>query len=87
MKTDFEDYLIDAKLHIETVGRDDSFSTDHLPFGKSDNLVIAVSPWVIPDLRITVKNAGVIGTICVSGLPHMEDHKLIVDSLKQYLSK
>jgi uncharacterized protein (UPF0303 family) len=36
---------------------------------------------------LTVKNAGVIGTICVSGLPHMEDHKLIVDSLKQYLSQ
>lgn len=30
MKADFEDYLIDAKLHIDTVGRNDSFSTDHL---------------------------------------------------------
>ena len=30
MKSEFEDYLIDAKLHIETVGRNDSFSTDHL---------------------------------------------------------
>ena len=30
MKTDFEDYLIDAKLHIETTGRNDSFSTEHL---------------------------------------------------------
>ena len=34
---------------------------------------------------LTVKNAGVIGTICVSGLPHLEDHKLIVDALEQYL--
>ncbi len=30
MKADFEDYLIDAKLHIDTVGRNDSYSTDHL---------------------------------------------------------
>ena len=30
MKSDFEDYLTDAKLHIETTGRNDSFSTDHL---------------------------------------------------------
>lgn len=33
---------------------------------------------------LTVKNAGTIGTICVSGLPHLEDHKLIVDSLDLY---
>ncbi len=36
---------------------------------------------------LTVKNIGVIGTICVSGLPHMEDHKLIIDSLEEYLRK
>ena len=30
MKADFEDYLVDAKLHIDTVGRNDSYSTDHL---------------------------------------------------------
>ncbi|MCR5357764.1 MAG: heme-binding protein [Lachnospiraceae bacterium] len=34
---------------------------------------------------LAVKNIGVIGTICVSGLPHMEDHKLIVDALEEYL--
>ena len=36
---------------------------------------------------LIVKNAGVIGTICVSGLPHLEDHKLIVDTLKDYFGK
>jgi uncharacterized protein (UPF0303 family) len=36
---------------------------------------------------LTVKNVGVVGTICVSGLPHLEDHKLIVESLEQYLSQ
>lgn len=30
MKTEFDDYLTDAKLHIETTGRNDSFSTNHL---------------------------------------------------------
>ena len=34
---------------------------------------------------LTVKNVGVVGTICVSGLPHLEDHQLIVDSLREYL--
>lgn len=32
-----------------------------------------------------VKNAGVIGTVCVSGLPHMLDHKLVADTLREYL--
>ena len=36
---------------------------------------------------LTVKTIGVIGTICVSGLPHMEDHKLIVDALEEYLGE
>lgn len=34
---------------------------------------------------LIVKNAGVIGTICVSGLPHTDDHKVITDTLKKYL--
>ena len=36
---------------------------------------------------LTVKNTGVIGTICVSGLPHLEDHNFIVDALKEYLHR
>ena len=36
---------------------------------------------------LIVKNIGAVGTICVSGLPHMEDHKLITDSLKEYLGR
>ncbi len=34
---------------------------------------------------LNIKKAGVVGTICVSGLPHLEDHQLIVDSLREYL--
>lgn len=30
MKADFEDYLTDAKLHIETTGRDDRYSDPHI---------------------------------------------------------
>ena len=36
---------------------------------------------------LAVKEVGVVGTICVSGLPHLEDHKLIIDSLKEYLGR
>ncbi|MHC1772858.1 MAG: heme-degrading domain-containing protein [Flexilinea sp.] len=34
---------------------------------------------------VRVKNAGVIGVILVSGLPHKEDHSFIVRCLKSYL--
>lgn len=34
---------------------------------------------------LTIRNCGVVGTICVSGLPHMQDHALVVEALKAYL--
>jgi uncharacterized protein (UPF0303 family) len=34
---------------------------------------------------LTIKNCGVVGTICVSGLPHLLDHALVVEALKAYL--
>jgi len=34
---------------------------------------------------LTLRNCGVVGTICVSGLPHMQDHALVVEALKAYL--
>ena len=36
---------------------------------------------------LTVKNIGVIGTICVSGLPHTQDHQVIIDTLREYLKE
>ena len=36
---------------------------------------------------LTIRDTGVIGTICVSGLPHMEDHRLIIETLEQFLGK
>ena len=35
---------------------------------------------------IRVKGVGVIGSICVSGLPHEQDHQLIVDTLQEFLA-
>lgn len=34
---------------------------------------------------IYIHQVGVIGTICVSGLPHLSDHQLIIDVLKKHL--
>jgi uncharacterized protein (UPF0303 family) len=36
---------------------------------------------------IIVKNTGMVGTITVSGLPQEEDHKLVVQSIRDYLKK
>ena len=35
---------------------------------------------------ITVRNAGVVGVVTVSGLPQRADHKLVVDVLTRYLA-
>jgi uncharacterized protein (UPF0303 family) len=34
---------------------------------------------------IHVKDTGVIGSICVSGRPHKEDHQIIIEALSEYL--
>ncbi|WP_039932698.1 heme-degrading domain-containing protein [Streptomyces viridochromogenes] len=36
---------------------------------------------------ITVEGAGVIGTVTVSGLPQLQDHRLVVQALEEFLSK
>ncbi|WP_409969534.1 heme-binding protein [Bengtsoniella intestinalis] len=36
---------------------------------------------------IRMKDGAVIGSVCVSGLPHFQDHTLLVAALEQYLGK
>ncbi|MFF9769795.1 heme-degrading domain-containing protein [Streptomyces sp. NPDC053086] len=36
---------------------------------------------------ITVEGAGVIGTVTVSGLPQLQDHKLVVEALEEFLGR
>lgn len=36
---------------------------------------------------IRVKGVGVVGCICVSGMPHEDDHKLIVDTVAAFLGR
>ncbi len=36
---------------------------------------------------VIVKGTGMVGTITVSGLPQEEDHKLVVDAIREYLSQ
>ena len=33
---------------------------------------------------LIIKNCGVIGTICVSGLYHIDDHQVIIDALSEF---
>lgn len=35
---------------------------------------------------LTIRGVGVIGVIAVSGLAHMEDHQLVVDTLAEFIS-
>ena len=35
---------------------------------------------------IIVRDTGIVGTITVSGLPQEEDHKLVIEALRQYLA-
>lgn len=34
---------------------------------------------------LALRGTGIIGSICVSGLPHLDDHQLIVDTLREWL--
>ncbi|WP_329011440.1 heme-degrading domain-containing protein [Streptomyces sp. NBC_01601] len=36
---------------------------------------------------ITVENVGVVGSVTVSGLPQIEDHRLIVEALERFLGE
>jgi len=36
---------------------------------------------------VLVKNAGMVGTITVSGLPQEEDHRLVVQAIRDYLAQ
>lgn len=35
---------------------------------------------------IRIKNTGLIGTVTVSGLPHLDDHQVIIDSLEEFFN-
>lgn len=50
--------------------------------------------WFLPGMEfahlgggfpIILKGTGVIGTACCSGLPHEEDHQMVVDCIKEFL--
>lgn len=35
---------------------------------------------------ILLRGTGAVGSICVSGLPHLDDHRLVIDTLAEFLS-
>ena len=36
---------------------------------------------------IRLKDSGMIGTVCVSGLAHPDDHRFVIDAMKAYLDR
>ena len=36
---------------------------------------------------IRVKDTGMIGTVCVSGLAHPDDHQFVIDAMKAYINR
>lgn len=36
---------------------------------------------------IRLKDSGMIGTVCVSGLTHPDDHRFVIDAMKAYLDR
>ena len=34
---------------------------------------------------ITIRGTGVIGSVCCSGLPHEQDHRMVVDTIRKYI--
>ena len=70
-----------------------SFYMGQLLKSKGKNLEEA---YLIPDsdyaphggcFPVLVKNTGMVGTITVSGLPQEEDHKLVVQAIRDYLAQ
>ncbi|PKM51166.1 MAG: hypothetical protein CVV02_08450 [Firmicutes bacterium HGW-Firmicutes-7] len=60
---------------------------------KNDNISIQDKYFVDPaeyaphggSFPIIIKEVGYVGTIAVSGLPQEEDHKMVVDTIREYL--
>ena len=48
-------------------------SADFAPFGGA--------------VPITVRGTGVVGTVTVSGLPHQDDHRMVVEAMRRYLER
>lgn len=66
------------RVVLEHKGPDDFFG----PRRGLDNADFVLAGGGFP---IRVKNAGMIGSICVSGLHEREDHRLVVDALAEHL--
>ncbi|MFT3847289.1 MAG: heme-degrading domain-containing protein [Propionivibrio sp.] len=48
-------------------------SADFAPFGGA--------------VPITMKGVGVVGTVTVSGLPHQDDHRMVVEAMRRFMEK
>ena len=71
-------YKPSYRVVLEHKGPDDFFG----PRRGLDNMDYVLAGGGFP---IWVKHAGMIGSICVSGLHERDDHKLVVDAIADYL--
>ena len=56
---------------------------------------LELAPWMNPKTHsgmgggfpITIRGVGVVGVVAVSGLPHFEDHGLLVEALRSFMAE
>lgn len=85
------EFWLNKKLNTVTFLR---HSTLYAHYMSDMGMEDIIKDWHLPDTQyatfgggfpITIKGGAVIGFIGVSGLPHLEDHDLIVEALSRYL--
>jgi uncharacterized protein (UPF0303 family) len=87
------DEWIKRKIRLVNRFRHSSFYIGQLlkHKGKSMEEAYLISEWDYGPhggcFPVLVKNTGMVGTITVSGLPQEEDHKFVVQAIRQYLAR
>lgn len=72
--------LTSSLLFAETLANDNRTLDGDLYLSYSDYVILGGG------FPLNVKGVGLVGSICVSGLPHTEDHAIIIEALQNFLN-